>query len=324
MKEIDHDELMEAGNFAMMDFKLADLKANEVDPRGRLVLDILWSVNEFKIYKTERGISPFFSDEPEAARIQKLAYLDLGSGIAEFNHLIGLLLAPILPFTEWLRSSFKWVLGNVRTHDASDNQVPGGSQRNGHSLDEKYHYERELARCIAQALIGQTEQSRESLNALIARLAAHISNRGRVRHLLVNIFLVSVIILVGLSLISSGVKFYFDFNTQEIVLAFMMGSIGALFSTTVRLQSMTVDPEVTNYMHWVYAFQRVTIGALGALILFFGFKSGVLEGLLPGSEDLPLDYSNYWLAFVSVLAGFSERMVPNLLEVKSSSSEQSG
>ena len=45
-----------------MKFKLADLRAGDKDPRGRAVRDILWAVNEFKIYRADMGISPFFSD----------------------------------------------------------------------------------------------------------------------------------------------------------------------------------------------------------------------------------------------------------------------
>ncbi|WP_171174789.1 hypothetical protein [Ruegeria sp. HKCCD8929] len=275
---------------------MADLQVGAADPRGRMVLEILWAVNEFKIYKTTNGISPFFSDVPTEARTQKLAYLELGSGIAEFNHLIQILEPPFIPF-------ISKIFINKTSHE---NLV---------------YYERELARCIAQALLGQVEQAEASLAELLDRLAARISNRGRVAHLLVNIVLVLLIILASMVLLQSDYVSKFGFNFQEISLAIMMGSVGALFSTTVRLQSMAVDPSVTQYMHWVYAFQRVIVGALGALILYFGFQSGVLRDLLTGSGNLPpstVGINPYWLSFVCLLAGFSERLVPNLLEARTS------
>ncbi len=98
----------------------------------------------------------------------------------------------------------------------------------------------------------------------------------------------------------------------------MMGGIGALFSTTVRLQLMAVDPMVSLSMHWIYGGQRVLVGVLGAIIIYFGFKSGIVDGLLRPVADssIPREIDLYWLAFISVLAGFSERLVPNLLDGK--------
>lgn len=278
-----------------MEFRLSDLKTGQPDPRGRKVLDVLWAVREFKIYKTAEGISPFFSDDPDEARRQKLAYLDLGMGIGDFNHLIQLMQPPIIPFT--------------------DLAIPNSPSRE----KSLRHYERELARCIAQSLLGQEELARTSLGSLRDRLATQISNRGRVVHLLVNIVLVGLAIIGSHMFVRSGYVPIFGFDVTETGLSVMMGSIGALFSTTVRLQQMAVDPSVSNYMHWVYGSQRVMVGALGALIVYFGFQSGVLGDLLTGSGILPPPSGGinpYWLSFVCVLAGFSERLVPNLLEAK--------
>ncbi|WP_170325993.1 hypothetical protein [Ruegeria arenilitoris] len=286
--------LNDPNSFTEMEFKLKDLKAGGFDPRGREVLDILWAVNEFKIYKTRSGISPFFCDDPEQARHQKMAYLKLGSGIAEFNHLIQILTR----FRAW----------------RSERPMPARKAEN------LVFYERELARCIAQALLGQEETAKTSLDGLRDRLASRLSNRGRVIHLFVNIVMVVLIIFGSFLLACLGAFSAFEFDSEEIRLALVMGSIGALFSTTVRLQSMKVDPGVVWYMHLVYAFQRVAVGALGALILYFGIKAGILQGLFSGSgasgqtEIIP---APYWLSFVCILAGFSERLVPNLLEAKS-------
>lgn len=284
------------------DFKLADLVKGRDDPRGRAVRDVFWSVNEFKIYKTDQGISPFFSDDPEMAKDQKLAYLGLGAGIADFNHLIHTLKPRTIPFTG------KPMSGNTT---GSMNLV---------------HYERELARCIAQALLGQAEIAKTSLADLRKRVAARISNRGRVVHLMINVLLVAVAVVGALSFAKSGYTSTFGFDVKEMGLAVMMGSIGALFSTTVRLQSMVVDPTVSQYMHWVYGTQRILVGALGALIIYYGFKSGVVNGLfqpLSGAVDTAKTFDPYWLSFVCVLAGFSERLVPNLLDAKAAAAEKS-
>ena len=177
--------------------------------------------------------------------------------------------------------------------------------------------ERELARCIAQALLGDPDGANASLAEVRERLAARIRNRARVVHLLINIFLVICAVALAMWFVASNYQSLFGFDKMEFGQAVMMGSVGALFSTTVRLQSMEVDPTVSQYMHWVYALQRVMVGAIGALVIYFGFRSGVVNGLfqpLSGGIAETGAFDTYWLSFVCVLAGFSERLVPNLLD----------
>lgn len=284
-----------------MTFRLADLVKGVEDPRGRKVLDILWSVDEFKIYKTDQGISPFFSDNPQLSKRQKMAYIALGPDLAAFNHLIHTLKPRNIPFTD--QTMGQGGIGSVNL----------------------VHYERELARCIAQALLGQAEIARNSLTDLRRRLAARISNRGRVVHLMINVVLVAIAVAGAILFARSNYTSVFQFNVIETGLAIMMGSVGALFSTTVRLQSMEVDPTVSPSMHWIYGAQRVLVGALGALIIYYGFKSGVVAGLfqpVSGAVDLTQNFNPYWLSFVCVLAGFSERLVPNLLDTKAASIDE--
>ncbi|MEP5759396.1 MAG: hypothetical protein ABJ327_08885 [Litoreibacter sp.] len=286
-----------------MEFKLCDLEVGKEDPRGRVVRDILWAVDAFKIYKTDGGISPFFSDTAAVAAKQRLAYLELGAGIAEFNHLIHTL-----------------TLRHKRPRGNSGELM----SRDKNSL---LHYEREMARCVAQAMFGNLDDAKTSLSALRNRLAAKISNHGRVVHLLINIVLVAIAIAGGLIFAKSGYVSVFSFDVKEMGLAVMMGSVGALFSTISRLQQMEVDPTITHHMHWVYGAQRVLVGALGGMVLYFGIKSGIVSALfaplekatsvtIPAQGPAP-GLDSYWLSFVCMLAGFSERLVPNLLDAKS-------
>lgn len=274
-------------------FLLDDLVVGSPDPRGRIVLDILWAVEEFKIYKTARGVSPFFSDDAELARDQKEAYLALGDDIAHFNHLIQTLIPTRLGFS--------------RDEDASAPMLT--------------EYERELARCLAQGLLGKTEDAQRALTILRHRLERRIANRARVIHLGINVILVLAVWLTAYLISISGYEPRFGFKPLDIGLAAIMGSVGALFSTAVGLQKMSCDPMISTSMHWIYGAQRVLVGVLGAIIVYFGFQSGVLNGIfqtgpITGAPPSPADTNLYWLAFISVLAGFSERLVPNLLDAR--------
>ncbi len=280
------------GEKAVPDMKLADLRVGGKDPRGRLVQDILWHVNEFKIYKTSSGVSPFFSDDPERGASQKLAYVELGPDIAAFNHLIHLMEPAKIPATDI----------SVTVGDLSE--------------DNRTLYERELARCIAQAFLGKTAEARVGLAALRKRLGATISNRARVVHLMISLVIAAFVWLLAFGLVDSGYEPRFGFDVKDIALSALMGSIGALFSTAVGLRQMEIDPSVSVSMHWVHGFQRMLVGMMGASIIYFGFTSGILTGLFqPAGQTEPVQMVDpHWLAFISVLAGFSERLVPNLLD----------
>lgn len=140
-----------------MAFWLVDLVVGAPDPRGREVLDILWAVDAFKIYKTTEGLTPFFSDNPKMAEAQRWAYLELGSEISEYNHLIHALRPPVLPFTDGKHAI---------------------NERDTHAVE---HFERELARCIAQAMLGDVPQARIALRRLRRRLGAQMHEPGAVR-----------------------------------------------------------------------------------------------------------------------------------------------
>jgi|GEM_PF-5021234 len=295
------------------EFVLDDIVVGALDPRGRRIIDIFWAVNEFKIFKTAKGISPCFSDDPDIAAQQKLNYVALGDGIASFNHVVGIHETPG-PFGRAKQNAAK-------AFDVNPINVQAALER---VYEPVNHFERELARCLAQALMGDPQTAKRSLNALLERIEAKLSNRARVNHIAVS-FVLTAFVSIGVYLLilrtdisSYSSKFGFDLN--DIGLAVMMGSIGALFFTAVRLRQMAVDPHVESKMHFIYGGLRILVGTIAAVILYFGFRSGILADVFQPFEFDPekdADVRPHWLAFISILAGYSERLVPNLLNSRS-------
>ncbi|MDJ0823914.1 MAG: hypothetical protein QNJ16_00280 [Rhodobacter sp.] len=305
--------------------KLSDVDIGKPDCRGRVIQEIYWRLDDFAVYKADERISAHFSDDPKQADDQKQRYFAMSEGIAEFNHLVDAL-QPL-----WRFLTFR-----------------GGRQTNRLSRSRTL-YEREMGRCLAQALTGDVTGAQSSLQHLHKRVEARVSNRARILHFVVNLILVSVVVLLTTSYFITQRPDCDCIDFNEIAVALMMGSVGALFSTTARLKEMEVDATVGFNMHLVYAVSRVLVGSLAAVILYLGFRSGIVtEFFQPfvtddttreaaaagdaanGAGDAdngngangsgriqPFDF--YWLSFVSVLAGFSERLVPNLLDSKATS-----
>lgn len=112
--------------------------------------------------------------------------------------------------------------------------------------------------------------------------------------------------------------------------ALVSGLLGAFFSRLLTIQRdwsrMSLD-EVFLHRELSYSLLRAGVGVCGALVIFFFFKSGLIDGaLFPKFENMSMDliYASDMafvvpskdLALVTVwcfLAGFSESLVPSLL-----------
>ena len=219
------------------EFPLSDLKEGAPDKRGKEVTDILWAVHDFKIYKTDKGISPQFSDDPALAETQRENYLSLGPELADLNN----------------------------------------------------------------------------------RISKRLSNVLRVLYFTICV-VATVAITVGLTIYteqmsSPATETILGLNMFDVSVAAVMGSLGALLSTAIGLRSLSIDPTATLTINITYAIQRMLVGVLGAVILHIALKSGLVNNLLGTTQNTVAEGNTAGkLAFLSVLAGFSERLVPNLLD----------
>ena len=112
--------------------------------------------------------------------------------------------------------------------------------------------------------------------------------------------------------------------------ALVSGLLGAFFSRLLTIQrswgNLSLD-EVFLQREFSYSLLRAGVGVCGALVMFFFFKSGLIDGaLFPKFENMSMDFiysgdmafvvPSKDLALVTVwcfLAGFSESLVPSIL-----------
>jgi len=278
------------------DFPLSNLRPGMPDKRGRMVVDVLWAVRDFKIYKTGKGISPQFSDDPEEARKQRRDYMSLGPELAELNQQISLLKNG---WARWIT----WLWRHLGAHE--DPQLA--------------YCERETARGIAQALSGDPDGGRQTLADLSGRISKRLGNVLRVLYFTIctaaALEITAALALYTSSMADPAGDTLFGLNLFQLSVAAVMGALGALLSTAIGLRDLAIDPSATLTMNIAYAVQRMLVGILGAVVLHITLKSGLAGAPIgiaapeSGAED-----ATYKLAFLSLLAGFSERLVPNLLE----------
>lgn len=251
------------------DFPLSQVMPGKRDKRDRKILDVLWAVSQFRIYKTKFGISPHFSDDPQEAEKQQQRYLALGAKLSSVNHVL-----MTMPF------------------------------------GRHPYFNREIARAIAQALKGLDEDGRKTLDAVERHAEKLRVAFGRISYLAVCLFVVA---LMGAVLAYYGVA-----SAPPIWLAAACGGMGALLSVAISVPTLAIDVETSFLMHYVNGVLRILIGIIGATICYIAIRAGAFGDLIPGIEvinDPAADPSlhRYAVAFVSVLAGFSERLIPDML-----------
>jgi len=87
-----------------------------------------------------------------------------------------------------------------------------------------------------------------------------------------------------------------------------MGSLGALISVLLRSDQLEIDASAGRRVHYFEGIMRALIGALAGLLFVLAVKSNVLLGAINRS-----DKAFTILLAVSIVAGASERLLPNLI-----------
>jgi hypothetical protein len=106
----------------------------------------------------------------------------------------------------------------------------------------------------------------------------------------------------------------FDAQKQFLWLAAAGGIIGAFFSIAIAIRGRTVAIALARWDNRIDAILRVAVGAIaaGALLLILQTKSGGDTGV-GGSKGFADNLTWQVIALIGFAAGFTERLVPDLL-----------
>jgi len=181
------------------------------------------------------------------------------------------------------------------------------------------HLDRRVADALAMALDGDAVNALASLQAVKDDVIADRKARARFQYLLVALGTAAAICVL-IWLISwivfrakiCSVPPLADGVWQSV----MGGTLGAFFSIATGLQKRTILTDLQKLDNFCDAALRIVIGVIGAVIIIFIFQTGLAStasinkaALLPGGKDY-----DWMLVFVvAFCAGFSERLVPDLL-----------
>jgi hypothetical protein len=173
-------------------------------------------------------------------------------------------------------------------------------------------YQRLLAESIARLLDDKNSvNAKEILDKAESFLKARTTERARRWFIVATAGSTSVALAIILLLwiFRDGASARLGVTAFEVAIATGTGSLGALISVVLRLHKLNVDAFAGKGVHYFEGVMRVIGGMAGALLVGLAIKSGLILGTINASEK-----SLTLLLAVSIVAGASERIVPNLIK----------
>lgn len=283
---------------------IADLALKERDPAGVEVLQFYArKPPEYAVYQTSERVTIQFADAPDKADEQRKALAQLAPLRGELNGLIdGWRDAPnrMLDRPAWL-----WRLA--------------GESRGARLRRRAARYDRRVADALVVALEGDLTGGGAVLENVKSEVLAERVGWARFQYLIA-----AVLLALGFMLFASLIAAWqqaalcppardprcFDHAT-DLWRGGMAGALGSFFSIALAIRGRTVLPDLNRQANMMDAALRVAIGIIAGVVFVALVLSGFVN-LAIGRSD-PAVAGTLYIGLCGFLAGFSERMVPDLL-----------
>jgi hypothetical protein len=232
---------------------------------------------EYAIYRTEERVMVHFADDDEQARQQSA------------------ILTPLNP----IRGEIYGLLDGWRLSKAGRHK----STADG--------YFRRIADAIGIALQNDPASSLTVLTGIKTDIVEERTARARFEYLITALSVSILVILLAWGIIG---LYKPTSPAWDLWFALAGGTLGAFFSIAIAIRSRTVLTDLQWRANTVDAVLRVIIGAIAAGVLVSLVQLQAVKFTI--GEVTPNPGENPWLyiLIVAFVAGFSERLVPDLLE----------
>lgn len=264
--------------------KVAEIVVNGTDSSGAPILTVYSRVDpDYAVYRTEDRVMVHFADDKGLATAQSATLAALNPVRGEINGMID-----------------GW-----RASGAPDKKAKTGL------------FDRRVADALVMALLGDPANADALLQLIRRDLIEERTSWARFEYLLVASATAALLILLfGLVTMNWFRSVYaFSPDVRTLWRAAGVGTIGAFFSIAIAIRGRTVLTDLQSRDNAADAVLRIVIGAIAAALLICLLQSGVATVLIGGRSISPGEEQSWLLVIVvAFLAGFSERLVPDLLE----------
>lgn len=178
---------------------------------------------------------------------------------------------------------------------------------------KKYNYQ--ITSAYIQCINNHSQSAIEILEKLKVQINREIIQQSKIRYLFFSI--IFLLFNTFLSIILFYNKNIYDFGPfKEYFTVATFGSYGGFISILYKINKLNFEEESEKKLLFFLAISRCFIAMLSSIIIYVLIKSNILLGVLN-------DVKNMYVFYIfSVVAGFSETFVPDLLsKVENSTSE---
>ena len=264
---------------------VADIKINGTDSADARIIDVYKrNPPDYAIYRTEQRVVVCYADDRAVAKTQSALITPLNPVRGEINGLID-----------------GWRAGNEKDQAKAR------------------RYDRRIADALGVAMENDAPGALAVLNTIKTDIVAERTSWSRFIYLLAALASSAIAILFVWGVLEAFVS---RDNSPLWLLWFSLagGTIGAFFSIAIAIRSRTVLTDLHMRDNVADAMLRVVIGAIAAGVLVTLLRLQVVSISL-GSFKLDGTVGDAWLSalLLAFVAGFSERLVPDLLEKTASS-----
>ncbi len=278
---------------------VADLKAGELDSAGVPVLHLYArKAPDYAVYQTSQRVAVHFADAIEKSNEQRKVMAQLAPLRGELNGLID----------GWREAPDEWrLLGFIRL-------------KNGVKLRKRAErYDRRVSDGLTVALEGDLTGAGAVLQEIKEDVLAERVGLSRFEYLLtavavaaVFIFISSVIAFIAeRSACTVGRSPLCFNNANDLWRGAMAGALGSFFSIALAIRGRTVLTDLLRTNNLMDAALRVAIGITAGFVLVALVLSKFVHlSFGDSSGDYVTDLS---IAITGFVAGFAERLVPDLL-----------
>jgi hypothetical protein len=189
------------------------------------------------------------------------------------------------------------------------------------NMDHPGRYHWQIAESLRLGLYGQKDAAKNIMQAAIDDINGTRVRNGRVSYLFVTLMLVTLIVLAAFVVSIAIHGAWFDQvepshkpDFLRLDLAIASGAVGALFSCVWQLRARTVATDGDILSNAVDSLIRIVMGMVSAVALLLVIISDFSAKIAPILSDPALDWKS--VLVIGLLAGFVERLVPDLLEMK--------
>jgi len=188
---------------------------------------------------------------------------------------------------------------------------------------ERYHWQ--IAESLRLGLYGQKDPAKDIMQGAIDDIIATRLRNGRIDYLRLTLMIVMGV--VALSILAAAALPWIwasaadaksiQWDLSRLAMAVASGAIGALFSCVAQLRARTVATDGDTASNFVDSVTRIMVGMISAAALVLVIISDLFAEIDFSGAKLSTDTLNWHMVVVlGLLAGFVERLVPDLLEKK--------